>query len=256
MLNDVEIKKYLKDSQIGKRIFFYDSIDSTNLEALRLIESSKAKFGDLIIAKTQFSGKGQQNNTWESPEGGLYISIITASKVSELSNLITFTAGITCVEAIKSTTGINTNLKWVNDIMYKGNKLGGILTQSITRGTLSTNITGIGINANAIISNINNKYNAASLAELTGSKIDINLLITEICNYFEKNFEIYQQNPKLIVDKWIEYSNINGLKINFEHDGIRLSGVAEGIDEFGYLSVKVDDKIFKLISTKNTELFY
>ncbi|MDD3012511.1 MAG: biotin--[acetyl-CoA-carboxylase] ligase [Candidatus Gastranaerophilales bacterium] len=257
MFNIDEIKENLKTSQIGKRIFLLDNIDSTNLESLRLINSSNAKFGDLIIAKTQSSGKGQQDNVWNSPEGGLYLSIITVSKISELSNLITFTAGIACTEAIKSAAQINVNLKWVNDIIYKRNKLGGILTQSVTRGNLSTNIIGIGINANTKNLNINNnKYNVASLLEITGNKININLLAAEICNYFEKYFKIYQQNPDEITAKWLEYSNIKECKIYFTLEGIRFSGTIEGINKSGHLIVKADEKAYTLISSRNVEIIY
>jgi len=258
MFNIDEIKENLKTSQIGKRIFLLDNTDSTNLEALRLINSSKAKFGDLIIAKTQTAGKGQQNNIWISPEGGLYISIITVSKICEFSNLITFVAGIACADAIKLTAGININLKWVNDIIYKGNKLGGILTQSITRANLSTNVTGIGINVNSKNLNTDNtKYNAASLIEISGSKININLLTAEICNCFEKYFELYQLTSNEIVKKWLEYSNIKDLKINFiTQEGLKLSGIVENIDTSGHLLVKADNKLYKIISTQNTEILY
>jgi len=256
MINQDRIKENLKTSQIGKRIFLHDDIDSTNLEALRLINSSKAKYGDLIIAKNQSSGKGQQDNIWQSPNGGLYISIITVSKVNEFSNLITFAAGIACVESIKSITGIDANLKWVNDIMYKGNKLGGILTQSITRGDLSTNITGIGINTNSKIQNVNNiKYNATSLAEISGNNINMNLFAAELCNYFEKYFKIYQKNPDEIIDKWFEYSNIKDLKINFLENDSMISGKIEGVDNTGYLKVNADCKNYTITSTRNIEIF-
>jgi|GEM_PF-210711 len=258
MINLEEIKNNLKSVQIGKRIFFYENIDSTNSEAQRLIDSSNAKFGDLIVAKTQCSGKGQQGNSWSSPEGGVYISIITVSKGSEFSNLITFAAGIACVDAVFSVAAIKTDLKWVNDVMYKGNKLGGILTQSATRGNLSTNITGIGINANAVITNISNKnkYKATSLTELLGQEININLLIAEICNYFEKYFNLYQKRPDLIVKKWQKYSNIKDIIVNFEVECKELSGSAWGVDQMGHLIVVADYKEYKLTSTKNVEIVY
>jgi BirA family biotin operon repressor/biotin-[acetyl-CoA-carboxylase] ligase len=255
MIDVNKIKENLRTSQIGGRIFFHDNIDSTNTEALRHVNSLKAKFGDLIIAKSQYSGMGQQNNNWNSPEGGLYISIITVSKVSEFSNLITFAAGVACINAIKSVTKINATLKWVNDIIYKGNKLGGILTQSVTRGNLSTNITGIGINTNIKITNINNnKYNAVSLSEIIECKVDMNILIPEICNYFEKYFELYQQKPDEIINKWLEYSNIKDSKINFISEDSRLSGIVESIDKSGYLIVNADNKIYKLTSSKNIDI--
>lgn len=251
MINKDIIQKFMKTNQIGKRIFYFGYIDSTNLEAARLIETSKAQFGDVIVTKTQSAGKGQQDNVWQSPEGGLYISIITASKVSEYSNLITFTAGIACIEAIKNISGVKADLKWVNDIMYKGNKLGGILTQSFTRGDISTNITGIGINANSVNINADNKsYEAVSLTELAENSVDINVLIAEICLCFEKYFSVYQQNPEKIVSTWLKYSNIVGKQIVFDNDDAEIVGTIQGVNNSGHLIIKNEEKSFILTSTK------
>jgi BirA family biotin operon repressor/biotin-[acetyl-CoA-carboxylase] ligase len=251
MINIAIIQKFMKTNQIGKRIFYFENIDSTNLEAARLIESSNAQFGDVIIAKIQSAGKGQQDNVWQSPEGGLYISIITASKVSEYLNLITFTAGIACIDAIKNISGVNADLKWVNDIMYKGNKLGGILTQSFTRGDISTNITGIGINANSVNINTDNKsYEAISLAELLEDPVDINVLLAEICKSFEKYFSKYQQNPETIIAKWLEHSNIVGKQIVFENNDAEIVGIIQGVNNSGHLIIENREKSYILTSTK------
>ncbi|MFH0702052.1 MAG: biotin--[acetyl-CoA-carboxylase] ligase [bacterium] len=208
LINPEEIKANLKTKFIGKRIIYYDSIDSTNLEAFRLIENFKAKHGDLILTKKQTTGRGQQSNEWHSPSGGLYLSIITVSKVTESLNFITFVSGISCQEAIKSVSGVEAGLKWVNDIIINNQKLGGILTESITRGKISTQVSGIGINVNSKVANTTNKFQPISLMELTGNQVNINLLIAEICNFFEKYFDIYQHNSSKIMEKWFEYADI------------------------------------------------
>lgn len=252
MINSDVIKQYNVSSTIGKRIFYFEEIDSTNLEALRMISSSVSQHGDVIVAQSQSSGKGQQDNVWQSQEGGLYISVVTASKVSEYSNLITFTAGIACVEAIKNISCIESNLKWVNDIMYEGNKLGGVLTQSMTKGNLSTNITGIGINVNNLNINADNsKYKAVSLAEITGTKVDINVLIAEVCKCFEKYFSVYQQKPEEIVSTWLAYSNVVGRQIVFTDNDSQIQGVITGINNSGHLMIETLDQNYILTSTKS-----
>lgn len=263
MINEQEIKKNLRTKLIGKRIFCYEYLGSTNVEALRLINNSKAQFGDLIIAERQNSGKGQQDHTWSSPEGGIYLSFITVSKVSEVSNLITFASGISCIKAIEKVTSIKANLKWVNDILVSNQKLGGILTESLTRGEISTNVTGIGINANVEIENLTNtQFKPVSLYELLLDKIDLNLLIAEICNYFEEYFEIFQRHPEKIINEWIENSSILDKKVLFlpENRDLKLDdnlsltsyyqGNVRGINELGHLIV-VDDNNNKCVLTSS-----
>lgn len=257
MIDINEIKSNIKTGLTGKRIIYYDLVDSTNLEAMRLIENSQAQCGDVIVAKAQSSGKGQQNHNWNSPEGGLYVSIISASKVSESSNLITFVSGLSCIDAIRSAANIQPGLKWVNDIIINRKKLGGILTETITRGNISTHISGIGINIESKISNNDNaRFKPVSLCELTDGETNINMLIAEICNYFEEYFDIYQKNPELVIKKWTEYSRISGLKVNFLSNHSHISGIAEGIDNFGHLIVDVNGQKHKLTSTQNVEFDY
>ena len=242
MINIDEIKSALKNRHIGGRIFYHELLDSTNLEAVRLIHASKAKFGDVIIAKTQTSGKGQYGHNWSSPEGGLYMSIISASKVCELSNIITFVSGIACIDAVKSLTNIQPCLKWVNDIIINNKKLGGILTETTTRGDISTHVSGIGINVNSEITfNEAGKFEPVSLSQLTNDEININLLIARVCDCFDQYFNIFQNpeiGPNLIIDKWNEYSQISGLKVKFLWNDEELWGIAEGINKSGHLVVR------------------
>jgi BirA family transcriptional regulator, biotin operon repressor / biotin---[acetyl-CoA-carboxylase] ligase len=257
MISQNEIAARLRTRFVGRNIALYDNIDSTNLEALRLIENSKISHGTLVIAKIQTFGRGQQDHAWVSPSGGLYISIVTASKVAKTSNLITFVSGLSCIDAIREITGITASLKWVNDIVYNRKKLGGILTETVTRGQISTNVSGIGINVNSKVQNPGNaKFKPASLAELCGKDLDINSLIAAICNCFEYYFSIYQEDPNKITDKWLEYSNIMGLEINFMVNNKYLKGITTGINELGHLLVKVEDEIYTLTSTKNSEIIY
>lgn len=252
-----EIKQNLKTGFIGKRIFCYEVLDSTNLEARRLINNSEARHGDLIIAEKQYSGKGQTNNIWDSPTGGLYLSIITVSKVCSSSNLLSLASGVSCVKAINSVTGISANLKWVNDILANKQKIGGILAESITSGNISTNITGIGINVNSKILKAENcKFKPVSLIELTGKKVDVNLLISEICNYYEKYFDLYQTDSDKIIAEWLNYANINSLKVNFVANERALTGIATGINKFGHLIVNTGENEYTLSSTKDIELIY
>lgn len=241
---------------IGKRIFDYEELDSTNLEAFRLINEGGSKHGDIITAKTQTSGKGQYSRSWVSREGGLYMSIIVCSKADENLNLITFAAGLACIDALKKITDTSFSLKWVNDIIYDGKKLGGILTQSVTRGNISTIVCGIGLNLNSRVSDIEDENNKAiSVFEITGKQTDIDILIKVLCESFEHYFDEFQKNPQEIIDEWQKNSNILNKKVFFEANGINKKGFIKGLNAKGHLIIISNGQEHILTSSKSLKIF-
>ena len=70
-----EITAGLKTKKIGKKAYYFDTVDSTQTQAVKMATDSKNS-GAIVIAKTQTSGKGRINRKWSSPEGGVWISII------------------------------------------------------------------------------------------------------------------------------------------------------------------------------------
>jgi len=245
----------LKTKFIGKRIFEFDELDSTNLEAFRLINEGKAKQGDVITAKKQTSGKGQFSRKWISRDGGLYISIITCSKADENLNLITLTSAVACVEAIKKISGIKAQLKWINDITLNGKKLGGILTESVTRGNVSTVVAGIGINVNSKVDDIIDEDNSAiSLLDFTGKNYDLNVLIQKICEYFENYFDIFQKTPEKIIGKWLENSAVLNKNVSFIVDNSVLEGTVQGLNNSGHLLISSNENEYVLNSSKSLRI--
>jgi biotin-[acetyl-CoA-carboxylase] ligase BirA-like protein len=137
--------------------FVYPELDSTNEEAKRLLAQGSLPALSLIRAHTQTAGKGTQGRQWISPPGaGLYFSIVhsfdtdvepTPAEQNTLTPLLTLAAGVACAETIQELTGLQIQLKPINDLYVDGCKLGGILTESIiSRNRCRALITGIGIN--------------------------------------------------------------------------------------------------------------
>lgn len=128
----------------------YDSIDSTNAEARRLIAAGRAEHKFVVIAREQSAGRGRGANTWVSPrDAGIYLSVVqtdVGQVIPELTHL-TLAAGVACAEAIEKVLGLRVRLKAINDLFIGTRKLGGILTESIVEGDqLRAIITGVGIN--------------------------------------------------------------------------------------------------------------
>ena len=141
-------------SQIGTEcpwrdtLYWYNTIDSTNAKAKELAKEN-APGGTVVIAGQQTGGRGRLGRSFISAEGGLYLSVILRPKCTpdQLMHL-TCAAGLAACKAVESMCDISPDLKWINDLVYNGKKLGGILTElGINNdGAVDYAIVGIGIN--------------------------------------------------------------------------------------------------------------
>ena len=129
------------------QIIHYQEIDSTNSEAWRLIDRLEAPSNTVIIAKRQTQGRGQRGNTWRSPLGGLFMSVILQPNLAAANaHQITLWAAWGIAKALNE-TGANVKLKWLNDLLIDRRKLGGILTETrIEADKIRYAVVGIGIN--------------------------------------------------------------------------------------------------------------
>jgi len=129
-------------------LHWYSVTDSTNTRA-KLLAGEGAPEGTVLIAGQQTGGRGRMGRTFRSPEGaGVYLSVILRPDCtpSELMHL-TCAAGVAMMEAVENISGIRPRMKWINDLVVGGKKLGGILTEmSVDKGKVQYSSVGIGIN--------------------------------------------------------------------------------------------------------------
>ena len=153
-------------------LHWYDCTDSTNTQA-KLLAQQGAPHGTVVIAGSQTQGRGRMGRQFASPQSGLYFSMILRPDCppTELMHL-TCCAGIAACNAVEKVTGIRPGIKWINDLVYQGKKLGGILSElSIDPKTGLTDyaIVGIGINCMEIPEAVADM--ATSLREITGRPV-------------------------------------------------------------------------------------
>jgi len=116
--------------------FHFDTIDSTNEAAKRMIEAGRLNGPGYLLAREQTGGKGRHGRIWLSPrDAGIYRSVVElpGRTVGTQATMFTLAAGVACVEALKETTGVEVKLKPINDLYARGAKLGGILTEAVRR---------------------------------------------------------------------------------------------------------------------------
>ncbi len=184
ILSAQSIVMNLNKENKGIDIYIFDSIDSTNNEAKRLIASDSEMGNALIVSNGQKMGRGRSGKDFYSPAGsGVYFSLIyRASEVIKESDIITAKAAVSVIRTVKRLAGEELYVCGVNDIYYKGKKVCGILTEAVSdleTGCTEHIITGIGINVNTEEFPDNISDRAGSLSDL---KLDRNELIAGIVN--------------------------------------------------------------------------
>lgn len=139
----------------GVRLLALESVDSTNDEARRLIETGER--GPLwVVAARQTGGHGRLGRQWISPQGNLHASFVLGDfGVSAVAPQLGFVAGVAALRALREATGKARRfaLKWPNDLLLDGAKLGGILLENVSAPTgdarmpvASVAIIGVGVN--------------------------------------------------------------------------------------------------------------
>ena len=142
-----EITDNLKTKLLGKRVYYFETIDSTQAFAIK-IAANKIENGTVVISKRQSKGRGRLKRKWESPNGGVWMSIIIHPKfdIKHIVLMPIATSLALCL-AIEKILKIKPELKWPNDLTVNGKKVAGILLDSsIQSNNIEYIILGIGIN--------------------------------------------------------------------------------------------------------------
>jgi BirA family biotin operon repressor/biotin-[acetyl-CoA-carboxylase] ligase len=126
-----------------------DRVGSTNNEALRLAQEGAPDF-TLVWAKEQEAGRGRRGRTWQSPQGNLYTSMVLRPALPPAQAALGgFAAALAVAEAVEQLVpGLAAQVKWPNDVLVDGAKIGGILLESagIEAGIMTGLVVGVGIN--------------------------------------------------------------------------------------------------------------
>lgn len=200
ILNYDEISEYLKTNYIGREIFYFDSIDSTNTKAKELSYNIRTE-GAVVISEEQTKGRGRLGRSWSSPnKKGIWMSIILKPQIEPQDAAKVTQVAAAAVWSAIDKIGLKTQIKWPNDIVFNGKKICGILTEmSGELNRLNYLVVGIGINTNTSLhelpEEIENK--ATSLKIETDKDIDRKQLVALILNYFEELYNELIENKNI-----------------------------------------------------------
>lgn len=251
-----EIQRGLSTKYIGKEIYYFPELKSTNIisKEKALYRAEGINEGTLIIAERQSAGKGRLGREWFSPAGGIWFSIILYPQLSpSYISRITLMTAVAVVKAIKICTQIKSQIKWPNDILVNEKKVCGILTEmSAELDIINWVVVGIGVNVNIKQQEFPEdiRERTTSLKEVLGKKVLRVKLAQVFLQEFEKYYEILKRREfSFILKEWKLYSYTLGKKIRVDIGEKIITGEAMDINESGALILKKEDgELIEIIS--------
>lgn len=247
-----EIKSRLR-GDVGREIFFFETIGSTNTVASEI--AAKSVEGAVVLADTQSKGKGRLGRVWVSPPGvNIYMSIILKPDIRPRdATLITIMSSVACANALRKVTGLNVTIKWPNDLIIQKKKLCGILTELKTeRNKIIFAVAGIGINVNADINEFAEdvKSIATSLKNETGIVYSRTEIAAETLNEIDRWYKTLKvMDRDALLSEWKRLSSTLGREVMVITGQETLTGLALDLDGEGMLMIKLTSGEVKRISS-------
>lgn len=232
----------LNPQQISTTLFPYSIhyqpiISSTNEWILQNIPSLKK--GDLCIAEYQTAGRGRRGRQWLSPFAGqIMFSFYWAFDPSKSIEGLSLVIGLAIAEVL------NVQVKWPNDILFDGRKLGGILVEIANHKNGMLNLViGVGINVSLPKqTEISQPY--AEVCEIVPD-VERQTLLPKLIQHLYTRLNIFEKNGinTEFQQAWQSYNAFSNNEVNVLTEQGAISGIEQGIDERGYLKVLCGNKI-------------
>ncbi len=236
-----EVREGLKTRIIGREIVYRESVMSTMDEAFALAVNGAAE-GTVVCADVQGRGRGRMGRVWSSPQGkGVYLSVILRPQMppSQVARLTLLSAVAAC-EAVNRVSGVGAGIKWPNDLLVRGRKLAGILTElNAEFDRVRFVVIGIGINVHG------GRGHLPAVATSLKQELKRDVSRVEVAREVLRSLEQWYTRAlksgfPVVFERWKELSVTIGRRVSLRGpEGIR-EGEAVGLDEDGGLLVRLD----------------
>lgn len=231
LINQAALIAEFPDSNIE----VFEAIESTNTYLLDHADNQ----GKICIAECQTKGKGRLGRTWQSPFGqNIYLSALWpfAGDIAALNGL-SLVVGLALVKTLTSFNLPDLKLKWPNDVYVAGKKLAGILIELKAETSANARVViGSGINVNADCTD----SDWASVAEYAGNQNRNDIIVRYLKHLFEMLETFEQKGLSHFLDDYEAVDFLKGKSISVKHQDHVISGVAQGVDERGFLLLQTE----------------
>jgi BirA family transcriptional regulator, biotin operon repressor / biotin---[acetyl-CoA-carboxylase] ligase len=250
-----EINDGLETKFLGKRIYYFDILDSTQNFAIELA-SKKIESGTLVISEKQTHGRGRLDRKWVSPSGGIWLSLILHPEFEiSVSTLFPLITSLALAMAIEKVLKIKPRLKWPNDVTVNDKKVAGILVDaSVESGKIDYLVLGIGINfkinpieIEKMIKHTANYYGVTTLLKKNENMNPIKL-VQRFLLELEKLYQILsKKEPAFFIREWTKRSSTIGKSVAITLPNETLRGKALRVDDDGALIISNKGKTRRVI---------
>ncbi len=241
-----EIQPILETKWMGRKIHYFNAIDSTNAVAYQLALKG-AREGEVVIAEYQEKGRGRLGRQWVSPPClNLYLSVILRPQLPpHQASLITFMAAVATADAIEDYSGLTPVIKWPNDLLLNERKVAGLLNEIHSEtDRIHFVILGMGVNLN-----MDDKFlprelrtKATSLKKEMGRPISRKDFVCSLLKELERWHEVFlKEGGEPVLKAWRERARIEGKTVRVTSFGEVLIGRAVDVDSDGALILRTED---------------
>ena len=233
-----------------------ETINSTNDYAISLKETAVFKEGLVVTANYQSGGNGQRGKAWESNANeNLLLSVIIQPNIAvenqfEISKIIALS-----VCDLLTNLGLNSKIKWPNDILITKEKVAGILIQNILKGTsISHSVIGIGLNINQLQFK---KYSpkATSLQLLMKKEFDIAKISMQLLQFLAERMKQYRNGFSQDQD-YLSSLYLKDKVAAFESKDLQFMGIIKGVNQNGKLLIKTEDDTIKAFDSQEVKFLF
>ncbi|HEY2583328.1 MAG TPA: biotin--[acetyl-CoA-carboxylase] ligase [Mucilaginibacter sp.] len=231
---------------VGQNLITIQHIDSTNNYLKELLSNSKPVYeGTVIMAESQYAGRGQQQNRWHSEPGkNLTFSLLLKPSFLPVKQQFDLTRAVTLgiIEALRPFLGQKLKIKWPNDIYYADGKLGGMLIENMLQGSrIKNSIIGIGLNINQEVFPPE-AANAMSVKQILHRDYDLKFLLSEICKNIETRYlQLRAGYFETIRNAYLERLYWLDEDKTFEANGLIFKARVKNVKDDGLLVLATDE---------------
>ena len=237
-------------------ILNFDSIDSTNTEALKQARLG-AEEGLCVVARQQTAGRGRHGRPWVSEkDAGLYFSIVLRPKIDmQYLPLVTLMAGVAVHDALTE-FGIDADIKWVNDLLVREKKICGILAETTETNSGLAVVVGIGINLKSSNFPPEIADTATSIDDETDRKVSFEELSAGLTRYIGYFYSMLsgEDGPGRIIEEWRRRSSyFSGKRVRVVLEGETVHGTTDGLEPNGAMRLRKDDGQVLIVQAGDVE---
>jgi BirA family biotin operon repressor/biotin-[acetyl-CoA-carboxylase] ligase len=221
------------------RLHYFPTLRSTNAHAAVMRKSKRLFAPAIVLTSNQIAGRGRGSNTWFSSAGSLTVTFVLPIDAYEPQQL-PLIAGLAARAACAELTGCaGIMVKWPNDLLADGKKLGGLLCQRVDK----VDLVGIGINVNTPLNDAPRalRKQITSLRQLAGAQLNINDVLITLAGHLRRLVRLRNETSfAAFVEEFRHYDALAGKRIHLigENGEPAIHGICDGIDDSGRLLLR------------------